>query len=440
MFGAMAVTDARRLRDRLGPLRERNFALLYAGQVTSFIGDGMVPVAIAFAVLELTGSVADLGFALAARYAPLAGFLLIGGVFADRLPRRAVMVAADLTRFASQGLLAALLLSGAAHLWQLLALQAVHGVASAFFNPAVSGLVAETISRDRLQQANALRWGANSLGNVVGPAIAGILVASAGPGGAIAGDAATFAGSAVFLSSIRLGAAKRQREERNLLRELAEGWREFRSRTWLVATNAIAALGNALVLAPFLVLGPAVAKADLGGAGAWALIVAFFGAGSVAGGVLALRLRPRRPMLLGLSLTALNAGPLILLALRAPAILVALAALAAGAQLTLLNTLWETALQQLIPAHLLSRVVAFDWVAALVFQPIGLMLAGVLAGSVFGITPTLWLAAGTALLLAAAAPLIGDVRRLEISDAAVPPPPNGPLTSPAPANLGKDTA
>src|SRR2546427_8390351 len=130
----------------LGALDEKNFRLLFIGQSASFLGDGMVPVAISFAVLALTGSIRDLGFVFAARLLPLACFLLLGGVFADRLPKRRVMVGADLTRFVSQGLLAVLLLSGSARLWQVLALQAVHGTASAFFMPAVTGLVPQTVA------------------------------------------------------------------------------------------------------------------------------------------------------------------------------------------------------------------------------------------------------------------------------------------------------
>jgi predicted MFS family arabinose efflux permease len=405
------------LRDRLGPLKERNFFFLFAAQATSFIGDGMVPVAISFAVLGLTGSVADVGYVFAARLAPMACLLLMGGVIADRLPRRALMVGADLARLASQGLLAALLLGGSARFWQLLALQAVHGVASAFFAPAVTGLVPQTVSEERLQQANALRWGANSAGQVVGPALAGVLVASVGAGAALAVDASTFASSACFLLALRLPPRERM-ESQGMLSDLVEGWNDFRGRTWLVAANAIAALGNAVVLAPFLVVGPAVAKEALGGASAWALIAAMFGAGSVAGGIVAFRLRPRRPMLVGLSLTGLHAGPLALLAVRAPAIAVAVAAFVSGSQLTLLNALWETTLQRLVPAHLLSRVAAYDWVSSLVFAPLGYALAGLLAGSLLGVDGTLWFAVACALGLAAIVPLIGDLRRLELPDKA----------------------
>lgn len=413
-------------------MQHRNFCLLFAGQATSFVGDGMVPVAVAFAVLGLTGSVADVGLVFAARLAPLACFLIIGGVIADRLSRRTVVIVADLIRCGSQGLLAALLLSGHAHLWQLLVLQAVHGVASAFFNPAVSGLAPEMVAPDQLQQANALRWGANSLGNVAGPALAGVLVATIGAGAAFAVDAATFAASAASLLALRPLLAEKAQPQ-TLVQDLRAGWTEFRSRTWLVTANIVAALGNALVLAPFLVIGPAVCRTSLSGAGAWALISASFGAGAVAGGIVALRVRPRRPILIGLSLTALHAGPLALLALRAPAIVIAIASFAAGSQLTFLNVLWETTLQRLIPPHLLSRVVAYDWVSALVFAPIGYAVAGALAGGALGVNRTLWMAAGVAVLLAAVVPLVGDVRRLELPEAqpSSVPPVNASPTDPA---------
>ena len=315
-----------RWRDGLGPLSERNFRLLIFGQGASYVGDGMVPVAISFAVLDLTGSVADIGFVFAARLVPLACFLLIGGVAADRFPRRTVMVLADVVRFVGQGALATLLLSGQARMWHVLVLQAVHGAASAFFMPAVTGLVPQTVRAERLQQANAVRWAAFSSGNVLGPAAAGILVATAGSGTAIAVDAATFAVSAGFLLALRLP-AQTAGHRQSVLGDLAAGWREFIARRWLIAANVIAALGNALVIAPFLVAGPAMAEAALSGAEAWALIAAAFGGGSIVGGLIAMRVRTRRPMLVGLTLVALHAIPAGLLALRAPAALVAVGAL-----------------------------------------------------------------------------------------------------------------
>src|SRR6266568_2803217 len=155
-----------RLAGRLGALQERDFRLFLTGQTASLLGDGMVPVALSFAVLDLTGSITDLGLVLAARAVPMIGFLLVGGVFADRLPRRAVMIGADLLRFGSQGLVAALLISGHAQLWQIIALQAVNGAATAFFNPALTGLTPAIVSGERLQQANVLRGMSMGLGGI----------------------------------------------------------------------------------------------------------------------------------------------------------------------------------------------------------------------------------------------------------------------------------
>lgn len=398
----------------LGVLRESHFRLLFLGQATSFLGDGIVGVALAFAVLDLTGSVADLGLVLAARLAPLVVVLLVGGVFADRLSRRAVMVSADAVRFAGQGLLATLVLSGTAQLWQIILLQAVHGAASAFFLPAVTGLVVQTVARGRLQEANALRTFAQSAGFIAGPPLAGVLVATVGAGSAIALDAATFAVSAACLAVLRVPRGEPS-PTNTLLRDLAEGWGAYVSRRWLIGANALAALGNLLVLAPFFVLGPAVARSELGGATAWGLILAAYGVGALVGAAAALRLRPRRPLLVGLGMVVLWAPPLALLARGAPAWVVAAFAVLAGSQITLLNTLWETALQQLIPARFLSRVVAYDWVTAIVFQPLGYVAAGALAENGIGVAGTLWLGAGAAVALCAAVLLLPDIRRLEVT-------------------------
>src|SRR5205823_5169615 len=187
-----------------GALRERNFRLSFIGQATSQLGTGMVGVALSFAVLDLTGSVADLGLVLAAQTVPLVVFLLLGGTVADRLPRRAVMLVSDSARAVTQGTLAALLITGHAELWHLLALQFLGGTATAFFLPSVTGLTTQVVSVERLQEANALRSLASSGGSIAGPAVAGVLVATVGPGWALAADAGSFAVSAFFLGRLRL--------------------------------------------------------------------------------------------------------------------------------------------------------------------------------------------------------------------------------------------
>jgi hypothetical protein len=218
-----------------------------------------------------------------------------------------------------------------------------------------------------------------------------------GSGWALACDAGSFAVSAFFLAQLSLPPSARVAET-TMLRELVDGWREFRSRAWLLLANVHAAIANVTMLAPFYVIGPAVSKRYLGGPEAWALIVSCFGIGLVAGGLIALTLRPRRPMFVGLAACVVDVPPLVLLAVHAPAIAVALCAVAAGANLTFLNTVWETTLQEQIPAALLSRVVAYDWLTALVFQPLGYAVAGLVAAHVLGLSGTLWLGAaiGTA--------------------------------------------
>src|SRR5665213_843991 len=188
---------------RLGPLRNAQFRLLFAGRAISSLGDRVVPLALSFAVLDLTGSVTDLGIVFAAQTIPLVLFVLIGGVWADRLPRQFMMLASDGVRALAQGLSAVLLLSGSAHIWELAVLQAVYGAAEAFFGPASVAIVPQTVDERDLQPANALLGLSGNLADVLGPALAGVIVATAGPGWGLATDAATFVASAAFLALMR---------------------------------------------------------------------------------------------------------------------------------------------------------------------------------------------------------------------------------------------
>jgi hypothetical protein len=402
-------------------LREREYRVFFLGQAVSLLGDGMVNVALAFAVLDLTGSASELGLVLAARMLPLVGFLLAGGVMADRLPRRTVMIAADLVRVASQGAIAALLIAGVAEVWQLAALSAVTGSATAFFNPASTGLMPAVVSTERLQQANALRGLAMAAGQIAGPALAGVLVAGAGAGWALAVDAATFAVSVAFLVRLRVPVMERL-AVRSLLADLSEGWDTFRSLTWLWTFVAAATIGN-FVSAASGVLGPLVAKEALGGATAWALIVSALGVGSLAGGVLALHVAPRRPMLMATLPLYLFAAPLAMLALELPAVYIAAVSLLAGAGLMISNTIWETTLQRHVPPAALSRVSAYDWFGSLAFQPIGFAIWGP-AAELAGVSPTLWVAFSIQMVTTTALLLVPSIRQLRGGP---------PETAPAPA-------
>jgi hypothetical protein len=391
-------------------LRERQFRLLFTGQIVSLFGDAVTGVALAFAVLDLTNSATDLGYVFAAKTIPLVAFLLIGGVFADRLPRRAVMLVADVVRFGAQGTVALLVLTHTAHIWEIVVLQAVSGTASAFFNPASTGLTPLTVSAERLQQANALRGLSMASTGIIGSAVSGALVAGVGAGWALAIDAATFLVSAYYLAQLQLPAHIKLAAQ-SFLGDLREGWHEFASRTWVWVIVVAASIGN-MMTSVFVVLGALVAKESLGGPGAWATILAALGVGSLVGGFVSLRVHVRHPLFFGSSLLGFLALPTALLALQAPVLVIAAGALLAGGGNMVFNALWETALQQHVPPAALSRVSAYDWFGSMAFAPIGLVVAGP-AAAAFGVSTTLWVTAIGIVAMALLVVATPSVRRLE---------------------------
>jgi len=372
---------------RLGALEEREFRLLWLGQATSALGSSLVPVALAFAVLELTGSASALGLVLAAALASRVVFLLLGGVVADRLPRQSVMLAADLVRTGSQGLVAALLLTGQARVWHLVVLFALFGAGDAFFSPASTGLIPETVRPERLQQANALMSLSRSVALVGGPTISGLLVVAVGAGWVFAIDSATFAMSSVSLGLLSLPRVVSKAQRASLLTELRGGWLEVRSRAWVWMTVLRFSISN-LAIAPLFVLGPLVAQQSLGGATAWGVIGTAGGIGAVLGDAAALRLRPRRPLLAGGLAVSLWALEPVLLARPFPTAAIAVAAAIGFGASGFSNALWFTALQERIPREALSRVSSYDWLGSIVLQGAGFALAGPLAAEI-GVPVTL---------------------------------------------------
>jgi predicted MFS family arabinose efflux permease len=320
------------------------------------------------------------------------------------------MLVADVARMGSQGAVAVLILTHTAHVWELVILQAIAGIASAFFNPASTGLTPMTVSPERLQQANALRGLSMASTGIVGTAIGGVMVTLVGSGWALAADAASYGVSAYFLAQLRLPAHVTLPPQ-SFLSDLREGWREFSSRTWVWVIVLSASIGN-MMTSIFAVLGVVIAKNSLGGPLAWTVILAALGAGSFLGGVVALRIHVRRPLFFGSSLVGFLALPMALLALRVPALVVAAGALLAGAGNMIFNSLWETALQRHVPPAALSRVSAYDWFGSMAFAPIGLAIAGPVAAAI-GTSTTLWIATAGSLAVAVLAVATPSVRRLE---------------------------
>lgn len=378
----------------LQPLAEPNFRLLWIGQAVSAFGDALVPVALVFATLAIAHTAGALGLVLALSLAAHVVALPFAGVWADRLPRQMVMLSSDGVRAAAYALLAALLISGRAQLWHIIVLSIVYGIAGAFFHPASTALIPQTVSAERLQQANALMGLSRSTTQVAGPVIAGILVGLLSPGWVFAIDSATFVVSAISLALLHIPASA-GKARAGFWSELAAGWRATSSRRWYMLNLGSHALWN-FAIAAFFVLGPIVAKTHLGGASAWGFIAGSLGVGSVFGGLIALRVTPRRPLVAGNLALTLTALQILALIPPLPTVVIMCTCAIGFAGLTFLNEIWFATVQQIIPAEVLARASSFDWLVSLIAMPAGFAIWGPIADRI-GIPSTL---IGAAIILA----------------------------------------
>jgi MFS family permease len=370
----------------MGVLRERNFRLVFAAQAISGLGTTLVPVALSFAVLDLTGSASDLGLVLGSGALALVVFMLAGGVIADRVPRQTVMIAADSCRCLSQLALGIMLVAGHPPVLLLASLTAVAGAATAMFTPAANGLTPALVPAEQLQRANAVQQTAVAASGLVGPAAAGLLVVTAGPGWAIVADALTFAVSALLLSRLRLEHAPRQ-ERQHWIADLRAGWADFRSRTWFRAVVLAFAAIN-LFYAAYLVLGPVASKRYYDGAASWATVSAATGAGAIIAGLVATRLQPRYPLRAAVLFAMLSALVPLAFSARLPIWLVACAAALDGVGEVAFESLWQTTVQSHIPEQMLSRASSYDYFASFGAMPVGLAIAAPVA-AVIGLRPML---------------------------------------------------
>jgi hypothetical protein len=394
-----------------GPLGDRRFRLLFIGQTCSAAGTALVPVALAFAVLDAGGGPGALGLVLAASRLPLAAFTILGGVVGDRLSRQAVMLSSDCARALTQGLTAALLAKGHVSIAAIAVLQAAHSTAAAFFDPAATGLTPQTVAPKSLQQANAL-LGLSRGGTAIGGQVAaGVLVAAFGSASVFAIDAATYLVSATSLALLRPQGTATTNTVSSVRRDLIEGWRAFRSQTWIAAGSIHIALLNAFVLAPFFVLGPIVSARWLGGAAAWGAVAAGFALGMVLGGMLAMRVRATRPLVLAFTAILLSIPQFVLLAVHAPVALVVGAAVLGGGQSSFFTALWTTTLQTRVPKHAISRVAALSSVSMLALAPIAYALVGP-ATEIIGVSKVLLFGAGWTLISTAVVLSLASVRGL----------------------------
>jgi len=372
------------LRRRAGVLAVRDFRRFYAGYVTSLLGSSMSTVAIAWAVLESGASATGLGYVFAAAVLPQVLLMAVAGAVADRLGRRRVMLGADALRCAAQASLAGAVFAGRPALWVFVLLAWLVGTGEAFFTPALDALTVEIAPRDQLGNANALFGLATSATRIAGPALGGLLVALTGPGAVVAADAASYAVSVFALSLLTMPgrpAGVTSAGRRALWGDMAEGWAEFRSRTWLWVTTVQFAFFNLITWAPWMLLGPVMGRAYLGGAAVWGAIMGVQGAGAITAGLLSLGRRPRRPMVVATIGTFCYALPDVPMALHASAVWVAAAAFCCGAGSAVSGTFAGTAMQQQVPPELIARVSALSIFPAYGIGVIGYAIDGPLAAA-----------------------------------------------------------
>ncbi len=408
-------------------LRQRDFRLLWLSQSASVIGDALVVVAIGLFVTRRTGHVADVGLVLSAYAVPFTLCLLIGGVIADRLPRRRIIIATDVVRGSLHALLAVLIATGVVHIWHMVIIGGCYGAAEAFFRPAYMGLIPQAVAEADISRAQALTGISNEVAMFASPALATALLLGFGGSVVFALDAATFALSAALLSRLTV----RQRGEpahddgSALWHDQRAGSQAVRERDWVWATIAGFSCALLLALAPFFVLGARIAHDEYGSSAVYGWASAAWGAGTVTGVVIGARWQPHHPIRAGLLLAVPWPAALAVYALGVPVGIAYLAIAASGFGIGAFQVWWETALAERIPPHLLSRVSAWDWMGSLALLPLGYAVAGPLADHV-GARPVLIVGGtlGTLAMLTALLPRqTRTLRRLGVPSA-VPPGPD----------------
>lgn len=382
------------------------FGWFFAGRTVDLFGSSMTTVALALAVLQASGRASDLGLVLAANMIPTLVLMLVGGVIADRYERRTVLVAANTVSFGATGALALILLTHHYSLVAAMSCGAVSGAASAFASPALRGIVAELAPAGRIQQANALLASARNTVRILGPSVAGVLVATAGGGWAVAADALSYAVAAVLLT--RIPRTPVPTATTSMWQQLGSGWSAFASLKWVVTLTITGAALNAANVGSWNVLGPSIiGHAD--GPVAWGAVLSVRAVGLLISSTLLVRFTFAHPLRTGRMLGALAAVPLAALGLGAPAWIVAAAAFIGAIGFSISGITWDTALQRHVPTDHLSRVSAYDDLLSFIAIPASQIATAPLAAAIGA--RNLALAAAALYAVSSLAPLLNPTVR-----------------------------
>ena len=371
----------------------------------------MLPVALAAGLVVHGHGAGAVGAAMASFSACFAGFVIFGGVIADRVDTRALMVWADVVRVGTQSLVALMFISGHVVLWQICVIGAVNGICAALFQPGVASTIPR-VATD-VQAANGAIRTVESVMTVAGPAVAGSLIAVTTVGGVFFAHALTYVVSAACLFGLRLGKTV-ARERVSFGLDLAEGWREFRARTWMWSVIVAWMVLWIVSIGPTT---PLVAASVVGdhGSTVYGVVNSVSGLGMVLGGLIAMRVRPERPLWVGGIAVFGRAAQPLAVAFGAPVPVIACGFAISGAAMAFWSVMWSTSVQTQVPATILNRIHAYEVAGSLAMAPVGQALAGP-ASALLGTSDVL-LVSGISLLVTVAGlllvPAVRDLRRAE---------------------------
>ncbi|MFI1051860.1 MFS transporter [Streptomyces griseoruber] len=397
----------------LSTLRDRSYLFLWTARSISAMGNALIPVTVVFAILRSGGSAMDVGTVLTCHAVGQVVMLPVGGVWADRLSRKLVLMASDAIQAVCYGLLAVMIFLDRAAVWQFAVTYTIAGMAMAFFTPASRAVLPELVGAEHLQPANALLGLTDSTTKVLGPALAALLLAISSPGTAILVNAISFLLSFALISRMHLHRQAQRSEKQHFFADLRDGWMAVAQRRWYLANLLCWGVWN-FAIAFFFVLGPVVMQNGHGGATSWSVIMITGSVGSIVGGLAALHYRPRRPLVTANAAAVIGIAPLALLAPPAPLFVIALGVAVAFAMTSLVGEILATTQQQIFPEEIQARVSSLDWMISLIAMPAGYAAAAPVA-EFLGMRTTLLAAAaliGTPCLLLNLLPGVRSVQRL----------------------------
>jgi MFS family permease len=389
----------------------RGFSSLAFSRFISNVGNGVSPIALAYGVLSLPGATGkDLSIVMAARFVPLLAFMLFGGVIADRFQRNRLVGGSDMLGSFLASISAISLIAGFSSTWLLALMGGLFGILNAIWWPAMSGVLPEILPKEKLQEGNAVVGLLTNLGYIIGTLGGGVLVSSLGAGWGLLVDAMSFFIAGVIVWRLPI-IGKSKEKSPGIIHDLAVGWKEFISRSWVIAMVVSFALINMAFESMLSVLGPLNFSDPVTGPKQWSYNLAGLSVGMLLGGIWALKVKIGRPLYLAMVLIAISAVWDYALAFDLPMSLSILAAVFSGISLEIFMVTWNTSLQSHVPEESYSRVSSYDTLGSFGIAPLGIVIAGPLAMH-FGVNTILFVTGSTTLLASIASLLVPSVRNL----------------------------